>query len=354
MISRNSSFAYRGKIADIKQVSRELGVRYILEGSVRKAGNRVRVTAQLIDGLVGNHVWAEKYDSELQDVFDLQDQLTQQVVASIYTQIQLNIGEKVNRLDRPDIRTWDLLARGWKLFYELTKESLAAAETLFRRAVTSAPMSCDAHHLLAGVLSHQVQMGYVFDNEARISEAYRLAKRAVDLDEHNEYAHWILGFIQLWRRKHDMAIAELQRAVELNPNCSLAYGTLGTVLSYSGKPDESIKNNEIAIRSNPKDISIFFRFSGIATAHFVAGRYLEAVQWALKSINRKPNWRLGHAILVSSLAQLNRLEEAKEAVDNYLEIVPDANLSEIRKLPFKNQDDAHRFEEGLSKAGLPE
>jgi adenylate cyclase len=354
VISRNSSFAYRHTTVKIKQVSRELGVRYILEGSVRKAGNRVRVTAQLIDGIVGNHVWAEKYDSELQNVFDLQDQLTQKVVASIHTQIQLNIGEKVKRLERPDVKTWDLLARGWKLFYELTKESLTAAEILFRRAVTSAPTSCDAHHLLAGVLIHQVQMGYVFDNETRISEAYKLAKRAVDLDEHNEYAHWILGFIQLWRRKHDMAIVELERAVELNPNCSLAYGTLGTVLSYSGKPDESITNNEIAIRSNPKDISIFFRFSGIATAHFVAGRYLEAVQWALKSIHRKPNWRIGNAVIASILAQLNRLEEAREAVDNYLEVVPDASISEFRQLPFKNQDDAHRLEEGLRMAGLPE
>ncbi len=354
VISRNSSFAYRDKMVNAKKVSRELGVRYILEGSVRRAGNRVRVTAQLIDGSEGNHVWAEKYDGELQDIFDLQDQITQQVVASILTQIQLNIGEKVKRLERPDVRTWDLLARGWKLFYELTKDSLAGAETYLRRAVESDPKSCDAHHLLAGVLSHQVQMGYASDKDATLAEAYELAKHAVVLNEHNEYAHWILGFIQLWRRKHDMAIAELERAMELNPNCSLAYGTLGTILSFSGKPDESIKNNEIAIRNNPRDISIFFRYSGIAMAHFVAGRYSEAAQWARKSINRKPNWRLGHAVLASSLAQLNRLEEAKEAVDNYLEIVPDATISELRHLPFKNYDDAHRFEEGLRNAGLPE
>jgi TolB-like protein len=155
VISRNSSFAYRGKMVDIKQVSRELGARYILEGSVRKAGNRVRVTAQLINGSVGSHVWAEKYDGELQDIFDLQDQITQQVVASLLTQIQLNLGENVRQLERPDVVTWDLLARGWKLFYELTKESLAEAETLFRRAVASAPTSCDAHHLLASTLIHQ-------------------------------------------------------------------------------------------------------------------------------------------------------------------------------------------------------
>jgi adenylate cyclase len=354
VISRNSSFAYRELTVDTKQVSQELGVRYILEGSVRKSGNRVRVTAQLIDGIVGDHVWAEKYDGELQDIFELQDQLTQKVVASIYTQIHLSVGEHAKPLERPDLETWDILARGWKLVYELTKESLATAETLFRRAVASAPTSCDAHHLLASVLSHQVIMGFVSDRDEAISQAYELAKRAVALDDRNEYAHWNLGVVQILRRKHDMAIAELERAVELNPNCSVAYGALGNVLSYSGEPDESIKNNEIAIRSNPRDISIFFRFSGIAMAHFVAGRYSEAAQWARKSIHRKPNYGVGHAVLASSLAHLNRLEEAKEAVGNYLEIIPDVTISELRHLPFKNPDDAQRFEEGLRKAGLPE
>ncbi|MHC4103672.1 MAG: adenylate/guanylate cyclase domain-containing protein [Planctomycetota bacterium] len=354
VISRNSSFAYRGKMIDVRQVSRELGVRYILEGSVRKAGNRIRVTAQLIDGSVGSHVWAERYDGELQDIFGLQDQISQQVVASILTQIQMYVDDKTKRLDRPDVVTWDLLARGWKLFYELTNESLAEAERIFRRAVSSAPTSCDAHHLLASTLIHRVQMGYIADKKTAVSEAYQLAKRAISLDERNEYAHWGLGFIQLWRRNHDLAEAELKRAIELNPNCSLAFGSLGTVLSYSGEPDESIKNNEIAIRLNPRDISIFFRYSGLAMAHFVAGRYSEAVQWARKCIHRKPIWLVGHAVLVSSLAQLDLLEEAKAAVDNYLENIPDETISELRQLPFKNQDDAHRFEEGLRKAGLPE
>jgi adenylate cyclase len=354
VISRNSSFAYRGKLVDIRQVSLELGARYILEGSVRKAGNRIRVTAQLIDGSVGSHVWAEKYDGELQDIFDLQDQITQQVVAAILTQIQMYVGENTKRLERPDVVTWDLLARGWKLFYELTKESLAEAETLIRRAVASAPTSCDAHHLLASTIIHRAQMGYIVDKEAAISESYELAKRAIVLDERNEYAHWGFGLIQLWRRKHELAVAELKRAIELNPNCSLAFGTLGTVLSYSGEPDESIKNNEIAIRLNPRDISIFFRYSGLAMAHFVSGRYSEAVQWARKCIHRKPIWRVGHAVLAASLAQLDLIEEAKTAVDNYLEIIPDETISKLRLLPFKNRTDARRLEEGLRRAGLPE
>ena len=353
VISRNSSFAYQGKMVDIRQVSRELGVRYILEGSVRKKGNRVRVTAQLIDGTMGSHVWADKYDGELQDIFDLQDQISQQVVASILTQIQRHGGEKVKRLDRPDLPTWDLLARGWKLYYELTKESLASAETIFRRAIEVSPTSCDAHHLLAGVLIHQAFMGYVPNKDLTISEAYELAKRAIAFDEQNEYAHWILGVIQQNRGKHDVAIAEHRRALELNPNCSVAYGSLGTALALKGESEEAIKNIEIAIRLNPRDPTIFFRYSGLAMAHFMTGRYLEAAQWARKSIQRKPSWRSGHAVLVSSLVHLNLLEEAREAVDYYLENIPDAAISKLH-LPFKNPNEVRRLEEGLRKAGLPE
>jgi adenylate cyclase len=354
VISRNSSFAYRGASVDIKKVSKELGVRYILEGSVRKAGDRIRVTAQLIDGTMGNHIWAEKYDGKLQDIFDLQDQITQQVVAAALTQIQTYVGEIPKRLERPNVVTWDRIARGWKLFYELTKESLVEAEEIFRRAVASSPTSCDAHHLLASTIIHRAQMGYIADIEAAISESYEYAKRAIVLDERNEYAHWGYGFIQLWRRKHELAVAELKRAIELNPNCSLAFGSLGTVLSYSGEPDESIKNNEIAIRLNPRDPSIFFRYSGLAMAHFVAGRYSEATQWARKCIHRKPIWRVGQAVLVAGLAQIDHRKEAKEAVSNYLENIPGDTISKLRFLPFKNHTDANRLEEGLRIAGLPE
>jgi len=355
VIARNSSFAYRGTMVDVKKVSRELGVRYILEGSVRKTGVRVRVTAQLIDGIKGNHVWAEKYDGELHDIFDLQDQITQQVVSTILTQIQIHVSENAKPLERHDIGTWDLLVRGMKLAYMLTENSLTEAETLFRRAISLAPTSCDAHLWLAVVLFHQVWMGHASDNEAVISEASNAVKTAIELNDDNEYAHWISGLIQNIRGKPDMAVAELKRAIELNPNCSLAYGSLGTVLSISGEPGESIRNNEVAIRSNPKDPSIFFRYSGIAMAHFREKRYSVASQWARKSINRKPNWRIGHAVLASSLGQLNLLEEAKEAVDHFLENMPNETISSLLKvLPFKEPDDARRFEEGLRKAGLPE
>ena len=356
VIARNSSFSYRGKAVDVKIVSRELGVKYILEGSVRKAGNRIRVTAQLIDGIMGSHVWAEKYDGELQDIFELQDQITQQVVATVQTQIHLYDGEKVTSVEHPNVATWEILARGWKLLYDLTKESLVSSEKILRRAVAYDPTSCDAHLLLASALFHQVLMGYASDNRDVIFlEAYEIANRAVSINEKNEYAHWVLGMVQHLRGKHDLAIAEFKRAIELNPNCSLAYGCLGDVLSEGGDPDESIRNNEFAIRLNPMDPSIFFRYSGIAMAHFMAGRYSEATQWARKSVHRKPGWRGGHAVLASSLAQLNLFEEAKEAVKNYLKNFPKETISDLQMVfAIRRPDKAHQFEEGLRKAGLPD
>jgi adenylate cyclase len=354
VIARNSSFTYRGEMVDVKQISRELGVRYILEGSVRKAGNRVRVTAQLIDGTIGNHVWAEKYDGELKEIFELQDQFTQQVVAALITQIQMNVGIHAKPLERHDIGTWDLLARCYKFHYEFTNDSLAAAETLSRRAVASAPTSCDANWLLASVLIHQFIMGYDSDKDETISEAYEKAKQAVSLDENHEYAHLTLGIVHFHRGKPNLAIAELKRSIELNPNCSLAYGILGEFLSKID-PDESIKNNKIAIRTNPRDPSNFFRYAGLARAHFTAGRYLEASQWARKSVQRKPSWRDGHVYLAASLAQSNLFEEAKEAVNNYLEYFPDETISKIRKFWTTDRPEVEdRIEEGLRKAGLLE
>jgi tetratricopeptide (TPR) repeat protein len=299
-------------------------------------------------------VLAEKYDGELQGIFELQHQITQQVVGSIPMQIQLDIGEKVNRLDRPDVKTWDLLARGIKLFYEATRESLAAAEIIFRKDLVSSPSSCDAHWLLAGALIHQAFMGYASDKKGTSSEAYELAIKALALEERNECAHWVMGLIDLYRGNHNKAIAEYQRAIELNPNYSQAYGSLGTAFNYSGDSDEAIRNNEIAIRSNPRDDTIFFRFTSIALAHYLAGRYGEAEEWARKAVYRKPTWYMGHTMLAASLAQLNHLEEAKKAVDNYLQIFPYARISALKEHPFKNPNDVLRLEEGLRKAGLPE
>ena len=355
VISRNSSFTYRGVTVDVKKISRELGVRYVLEGSVRKAGNRVRVTAQLIDGIRGNHVWAEKYDCDMHDIFEVQDHITQHVVSALLTQIHMYVHELPERKERYDIVTWDVLARSWKLFYQLTDESLIAAEKILRRAIAKSPTASIVNSLLAGVLVHRVIMGKVHDQRNYISESYAFAKQGVLLDENSELAHWTLAVVESMRGKHEIAIAEFQRSIELNPNFAQAYGALGSVLSIAGDPDEAIKNCEICIRYNPADPANFFRHTGIATAHFRAGQYAEATEWARKSVYRKPNYRIGHALLIASLAQLEQLIDAKEALSNYLEYFPGETISALRKtFRLKIESDAARFEEGLRRAGLPE
>ncbi len=354
VIARNSTFTYKDQRVDVKQVAGELGVRYVLEGSVRKSGERVRVTAQLIDGATGGHVWAEKYDGKLEDVFDLQDLITQNVVASLHTQITIAEGDLAERTPQRENKIWDLTARGWKLFYELNPDSLKEAKGLLEKAIELDPSSCQATWLLSGVLSHEKKLGYAEDPDAAVKRALELAKRAVALDDGNEYAHWNLGSNYNDNREHGRAISEHNRAIEINPNCSLARGSLGTSLSYAGDPDESIRNNEIAIRSNPRDITIFFRYIGIARAHYVAGRYDEAVDWATRTITNKPDYFLGHLILAASLAKLDRLDEARAAVAEYLKYFPNASVTDALKEPYKDETINESLMAGLRRAGMPE
>lgn len=353
VIARNSSFAYKGKAVDVKRISKELGVHYVLEGSVRKAGTRIRVTAQLIDGVSGKHVWAEKYDGDLQDIFDLQDQITQKVVASTHTQVFLSIGEIEAKIRRENIHTWEIIAKSWKYCYDLSEDSLDYAENLLRSALELDPNSGMANCWLGSVLIHKVIMGYTPGKVRQtIDESYQFAKKAISIDQQLEYAHWVLGIIHLISKKHDLALAELQRAIEINPNCSLAYGVLGSVFAYSGEPEKAIKNNEIAIRMNPRDLSIFYRYTDIAVSHFIAGRYTDAIEWSKKAIQRKSYWQMGHAILISSLGLLNRPEEAKNAIKDFREALSGKRISSFKNLLFKYSGDSTKFQEGLRKAGL--
>jgi TolB-like protein/Tfp pilus assembly protein PilF len=354
IIARNTTFTYKGVNVDVKRVAQELGVRYVLEGSVRKAGNKIRATAQLIDGITGGHVWSERYDGELADIFDLQDEITRNVVASILTQVHLTASEPTGRSERPDLTVWELIMRGWQLLYDFSPESFTTAKTLLEEAIALDPNSAEAHLLLAAVHFHDALMGYVSDRQTSLSTANQLALRATRLDDQNEYAHWALGLSYWGLARYEEAIAGLERALELNPNCSVAYGSLGTVLSLVGRIDEAITNHEIAIRSNPRDPSIFFRFTGVSRAHFLAGRYDAAIEWADKAIRRMPTWYMGHFLLAASYIQANRQVEAKAAVSRCREVLPDASLSQLDVIQIKDANEMERFRDSLRKAGLPE
>ena len=353
VIARNTTFTYKGENVDVQQVADDLGVRYVLEGSVRRAGDRIRVTAQLIDGTTGGHVWSERYDGQVTDVFDLQDEITRNVVASIQTSVHLTAtNEPVERGSRPDLTVWELTMRAWHLLYDFSPESFAAAENLLERALAHDPQSAEATLVLSLIHHHSALLGFAEDYEAAAKLANDLARRATRLDDRNEYAHWALGISGWGVHRHDESIAALERAVELNPNCSLAYGSLGTALALVGRTDEAISNQQIAIRSNPRDPSIFFRFSGMAFAHYLAGRFDDAADWAGRAIHRMPQWYFAHFILAASHARAGRQAEAEAAVANCYEIFPDASIAHIDRVPLKDADAMEAFRDSLRKAGL--
>lgn len=354
IIARNTTFTYKGQNVDVRRVATELGVRFVLEGSVRRAGDRVRVTAQLIDGTTGGHVWSERYDGELADVFDLQDEITRSVVASIQTRVHLTTNEEpVERGARPDLTVWELTMRAWHLLYDFTPESFAAGQELVERALTRDPDSAEACMVLSLIHHHTALMGYAADYRKTITTAHELGRRATRLDDRNEYAHWALGISGWSLLRHDESIAALERAVELNPNCSLAYGSLGTALGLVGRADEAIANQEIAIRSNPRDPSIFFRFSGIALANYVAGRFDAAIDWAGRAVHRMPRWYIGHFILIASHVQAGHLKRAEAAVRACLQDLPDVTVADLGRIPLKDPAKMEEFRNCLRQAGVP-
>jgi adenylate cyclase len=351
VVARSSSFAFKGKPLDAKEIARELGVQYLLEGSVRRAGNRIRVTAQLVEAATGNHVWAERYDRSDAGLFDVQDDITRSVVASTQTQLVLTEGASAERRQRPEFRSWDLAKRGWKNIYALTSESLETARQIGLDLVASDPNFAKGHHLLAAALYHRVLMGYATE----LGSALQDIQRAIVLDERDEYSHWMLGgILGQVLGQHERAISAYRRALEINPNFSLALGSLGSVLALAGRSEESTESCQLCMRLNPGDPSIFFRFSGMALAHFVREEYREARDWAEKSVVRKPSWWQGHALLAASHAMLGEEALARSALQELLAACPMAREGRLPPLPLKHPAHAERLRAALRQAGLPE
>ncbi len=352
IIARNTTFTYKGEKLDVRHIAEELGVKYVLEGSVRRAGNRIRVTAQLIDGTTGGHIWSERYDGQLEDVFDLQDEITRSVVASIQTRVHLTASGPVERSSRPDLTVWELTMRAWHLLYDFTPESFATATTLLQRALEHDPESAEATLVMSLIHHHSALMGYAEDFTETMTLAHELGHRATRLDDRNEYAHWAYGISGWGIHKHEASIAALERAVELNPNCSLAYGSLGTALALVGRLDEAIANQEIAIRSNPRDPSIFFRFSGIAFAKYLGGDFDAAVEWSTRAIHRMPQWYFAHLIHAASHVRADRIAEARAAVESCYEVLPGTRVADADRVPLRDLAEMQRFRDCLRQAGL--
>lgn len=354
IIARNTTFTFKGQSVDVRRIAEELGVRYVLEGSVRRAGERIRVTARLVDGTTGGDVWSESYDGRLADVFDLQDEITRNVVASIQTRVHLTAGPAVERSARRDLTVWELTMRAWHLLYDFDPASFATARGLLERALERDPESAEATLVLSLIHHHIALLGFTDDLAAARATALELGRRATRLDGRNEYAHWAHG-ISCWGvNRHAEGVAALERAVELNPNCSVAHGSLGTALALVGRVEEAIRNQQIAIRSNPRDPSIFFRFSGMALAHYLAGRFDEAADWAGRAVHRMPQWFLGHFLLIASHVRAGREEAARAALAGCLEALPRSAVADLRRVPLEDPAAMAGLCAALRAGGLPE
>ena len=351
VIARNSSFSYKGKAVDVKRVARELGVRYVLEGSVRKSGNRVRITAQLIDAMTGNHIWADRIDGELTDIFELQDEITKKVVAAI--EPKLLEAEALRSQSRPpqDLGAWDMLIQANSLFWRLTAAERKEAIAILSQAVERYPDYGPAQSMLAFMLLISDYLGWAV-MESQLQQAAGLAARAEELDHSDPWAHLALGYVAFARRRTIAAAAEFERAIDLNPNFAAAHGYLGWALAFGGQSEQAIGHLKEAIRMSPHDPQNAIFNTGLAIAHYLAGRFAEALKYSQETLQQRSAFSAGHRIHCACLAQVGQIDEAREALSMLKEEHPDLSLAWIESnVPYTAVPMA-QFVEGMRKAGL--
>lgn len=351
VIARNSSFVYKGRAVDVKQVARELGVRYLLEGSVRKIGNRVRITAQLVDAQSAAHHWAERYDGDLADIFALQDEITRSVAAAI--EPRLLVAEGIRTLSRPsaDLDAWDTVARAMSRFWRMTGPDVEAAIALLKDAVARHPDYGPAHSMLAFCLVVNGHFGWLPIYEVP-KLSVDLARRAVELDDSDPWAYLALGYVAFVARLTDDAAAQYRRAVELNPNFAAAHGYWGYALAFDGRSEEAIERLSLAMRMSPHDRQNAIYMGGVSVSHYLAGRFKPAIEWARKAVQQGPSVTAPHRILCASLAQAGCLDEARAVLARVREMQPYISIDWIeRMVPYTPAQMPH-FLDGLRKAGL--
>jgi TolB-like protein/class 3 adenylate cyclase/tetratricopeptide (TPR) repeat protein len=351
VIARNSSFTFKGRNVNVQEVGRNLGVRYVLEGSVRKSGNRVRITAQLIDATKGGHLWAERFDRDLTDIFAVQDDVTQQIVDALALNLTEADEQRLATEHTANAEAYDYFLRGRELWHRLTKETNIASRDVLQRAIELDPKFASAHAFLA--LTHVLDYlnGWSPSPPNSREQAEEHATRAVALDDRDPRAHWALSIVELYSRRHDVAISEAQRAIVLNPNFAEGHVSLGEALYYSARADEALKYFDRAKALNPYFPDVLLHFQALAS--FQLGRYEQAVGLLKERLTRNPVTDVSRALLASSYGHLGRFDEARAAWQEVLRVNPDYSLEYRRKvLPHKNPEDFELVVDGLRKAGL--
>jgi TolB-like protein len=359
VIARNSSFTYKGRAVDVKQVGRELGVQYVLEGSVRKSATRVRITGQLVDATTGAHLWADRFDGKLDDIFDLQDQVTASVVGAIAPRLEKAEIERARHKPTDSLDAYEYYLRGLASFYRFTGPQVCAeALRWFNRAIELDPEFSSAYGHAAYCYAWGKSNGWIDDSPDEIAECARLARRAVELGKDDAIAlatsGWAMAYVV---RDLDAADGFIDAALTLNPNLSEAWFCGGWVKIWLSEPEAAIDRFSRAIRLSPLGARITgMRRIGVAHGHFFRDRYDEATSWSAMALRDAPDFQPGLRIDGASHARAGRLEQARKAVARLSRLNPALRVSTLAAVlgPYRRPEDLAKYEEGLRKAGLPE
>jgi len=357
VIARNSSFTYKGRAVDVKQVGRELGVRYLLEGSVRKGASRVRIIGQLIDTATGAHIWADHFDGALEDIFDLQDRMTASVVGVIAPRLERAEFERARREPTENLDAYDCFLRGMEKVYQWNKDANDEALGLFYRAIELDPHFASAYGQATWCYAFRKANGWVIDREREVTETRRLAQRAVELGKDDAFALcWAGNALAYVAGELDDGVAFIDRALALNPNLARAWNLSGWARIWLGQPEIALDHLARAMRLSPLDPAAHATLSATAHAHFFVGRYDEASSWAAEALRANPSWTPALRIAAASHALAGRAEEATKACRRLQQLHPTLRVSNFRETlgPYRRPEDLARHEEGLRKAGLPE
>jgi TolB-like protein/tetratricopeptide (TPR) repeat protein len=355
VISRNSSFTYKGKAHDIKQVSRELDARYVLEGSVRRAGKRIRVTGQLIDASTDAHIWADKFDSDLEDIFDLQDRLTSSVIGAISPELERAEIARARRKPTDSLQAYDHYLRSKFSVYQWTRDGSNEALRMAKLAISLDPGFALAYAHAANIFGQKKGFGWSEDAAQERAESRQLAERAMQLDQDDPLvlAHAAQVFSYMLEEP-ETGSAIAARAVALDPNLVIGRLWAGQAQNYLGNHDAAIEQFLAAIRLSPIDPHLFLPQTGMASAHFFAGRYEEGLSWATRAIQRQPNYPSARRMLMANLAMAGRFAEARRACDAILQADSALRISGIKSAPFRRLEDIEKLEQAWRIAGVPE
>jgi TolB-like protein/cytochrome c-type biogenesis protein CcmH/NrfG len=352
VIARNSTFTYKGKSVHMRQIAEELGVGYVLEGSVRKSGDRVRITAQLNDVATGSHIWAERYDRDLADVFAVQDEITESIVAAIEPQLYAAENFRARRKPPGSLDAWDLVMRALSHFWRVTRQDNVVAQALLEKAIAIDPNYGQALGVLATSHIFAAHMGWG-DMATVAPIAERAALAAVEADSEDPWAHHGLAYVYLFARRFDDSLAEFELALRLNPNFSLAQAFYGVALSYCGRWQEGDLATRRALRLSPRDPFSALYYGIAAYAQFIGHNYDEAIRLAHEALRQRADFVGGHRVLVAAAGMAGQNEVASIALRELRRAQPNVTLAWIaNELPMKQPADREHYLEGFRRAGL--